>query len=195
MLNPNDREKIAQLLSQLHDLINELKRKTEIWQRDLESLEDRVEGFSDWFKVKPGMLVYSHLFDKNTFPSKASILHFVKRYYFENIPERWDRPRIEKRALEIIQRHEDPARFREILSKFQKEKFETPRVDIHSMTLEEIQKEFENQEKYPDVQSIKAALEPGFKKLLKDVTRREYAIKRILDEVGRLRSVSRILGS
>jgi len=66
-------------------------------------------------------------------------------------------------------------------------------VDIISMSPEEIKKEFENDEKYPDVKSIKEKLPDEFKSIVRSsIKKKETAIKKIIEEVQRLKSIRRL---
>ena len=133
-------------------------------------------------------------FTKELFPNKESIVRFMEDHYRERIPKSWTRHRITRHAMNVVSRRGGLNRFKEFISRHKSRRpVEKHIVDLHEIELEDIEKEFRDMAKYPDVKSIKDALPPGFGKLLKGITNREYAIKKIIDEVGRLRSVGKIL--
>lgn len=133
-------------------------------------------------------------FTRDLFPNKESIIRFMGDYYKERIPKSWTRPRITRHAMNVVNRRGGLERFKEFISRRESRRpVEKITVDLHEIELEEIEREFRDTTKYPDVESIKNALPSGFRKLLKGITNREYAIKKITDEIGRLRSVGKIL--
>ncbi|MGC9085802.1 MAG: hypothetical protein ACP5IT_06440 [Thermoproteota archaeon] len=66
-------------------------------------------------------------------------------------------------------------------------------VDVINMTSEEIKREFENDQKYPDVESIKKKLPDELRSLVSTkCKKKQTAIKKIIEEVEKLRSIRRL---
>jgi len=66
-------------------------------------------------------------------------------------------------------------------------------VDVMNMTPEEIRREFENDQKYPNVESIKKKLPDELRSLVSTkCKKKQTAIKKIVEEVEKLRGVRRL---
>lgn len=179
----------------LHQILLKLREDVKHCEENLEQaiaiLKDlRETAFEGRVNFDQFHLPFS---DTNVFLNKELIISFVRRYYGKKIPVDWARSKIEKEAVRIVSERGEPARFKEHLSSFLLEEESVKKINIFTMTSEDIKREFGNEKRYPDVEFIKLALEPSFRKKLRGVTSRESAIKRITDEVGKLRSVGRIM--
>ncbi|MDW8034159.1 MAG: hypothetical protein RMI79_04425 [Nitrososphaerota archaeon] len=68
-------------------------------------------------------------------------------------------------------------------------------VDIVALSPDEIRKEFENDQKYPNVESIREKLPDEYKSIIKrNIKKKSTAINKIIEEIEKIRSV-RKLGS
>jgi hypothetical protein len=182
----------------VESLVQSLLKLQENIRRCEENLEQATRILSDLREIYlQGKNSFNQLYlsfsDTHAFPNKELIISFVRRYYNKKIPTDWTRSSIEREAARVVSERGNLARFNEYLSRFLREKENIQKINVFTMTPEDIKKEFSNEEKYPNVEFIKLALEKGFRKKLKGVTSRESAIKKIIDEVGKLRSVGRIL--
>ncbi|MEM1548883.1 MAG: hypothetical protein QXR84_08125 [Candidatus Bathyarchaeia archaeon] len=65
-------------------------------------------------------------------------------------------------------------------------------VDVIAMSPDEIRKEFENDQKYPNVESIREKLPEEYKSIIRNVKRKSTAISKIIKEVEKLRSVRKL---
>ncbi|MEM2571080.1 MAG: hypothetical protein QXP96_05085, partial [Thermoproteota archaeon] len=65
-------------------------------------------------------------------------------------------------------------------------------VDVIAMSPDEIRKEFENDQKYPNVESIREKLPEEYKSIIRNVKRKSTAINKIIREVEKLRSVRKL---
>jgi hypothetical protein len=69
-------------------------------------------------------------------------------------------------------------------------------VDIINMTPEEIRKEFEDNQKYPDVESIRRKLPEEFRSIIKrNIKKKQTAINKILEEMEKLKGIRRLSGN
>lgn len=181
------------LLQEISELISDVRRvlkNTEL-SRNPTAVVALIRSFREDLsaKMEKRAFVFS---DRNIFPSKEAIVDFIRDFYNEYIPLRLRREEIEKEAVAISRSHESAsAQWRKILI-FLEKKSEKKLVDVFSMSPSDIEKTFSNTTKYPDVLAIKRALPKSFRSLLKDVRRRETAIRKIIAEVDRIKSVHKI---
>jgi tRNA uridine 5-carbamoylmethylation protein Kti12 len=69
-------------------------------------------------------------------------------------------------------------------------------VDIISMSPEEIRREFENDQKYPDVESIRRKLPKEFRSIVTgSIKKKQTAINKIVKEIEKLKGIRRLSGS
>jgi hypothetical protein len=178
----------------LTEILLKLKEDIRRCEENINRATDIILTLGDTSFVESGLNRFYPIFSNpDTFPSKELIVSFLHRYYNKKIPIDWPRSKIEREAMSMVDKTGGLARLNEYLSSYLLEKDKVKRLNILSMTSDEIRKEFSNEKKYPDVEFIKMALEPSFRKKLRGMTSKEGAIKRITDEVGKLRSVSGIL--
>jgi hypothetical protein len=67
-------------------------------------------------------------------------------------------------------------------------------LDLFNMTPEEIWREFGNDKKYPDVEAIRKKLPKELRSFVPRTSRKETAIRKIIEEVEKLTGVRRLAG-
>ena len=195
MPKADSRRELVTIIDKLHDTLVKLKRNMERSEENIREITDILASFEEiMYKVRdtfePSQM---WIFDKENFPNKESIISFVWQYYRRKLPIKWTRHKIEREATRIIQKSRDLDRTNKFISEYLEARRNVQVINVLSMTSEDIRKEFMNEKKYPDIEFIKLALQPSFRMKLKGITTRESAIKKIIDEVGKLKSVGRIL--
>lgn len=122
--------------------------------------------------------------------SKDTIISFVKDCYGETIPKSWNKRRVTNRAVEIFDKHGGLDKFKAMMIRFKhKQREEEARlVDVYSMEIEEIKKVLGEIAQTGGVEAIRKVLPLNLRYLLKGVTNNEYAIKKVVDQITRLRA-------
>lgn len=122
--------------------------------------------------------------------SKETIIKFVKNYYGESIPRSWVKARVIQRAIEIFDEQGGLDRFQDMMAQFEREESEaeTQVIDVYSMRVEEIKKVLGDIGQVGGTDAIKKALPQNLRYLLKGVRDPDYAIRKVVDQITRLRS-------
>ena len=122
--------------------------------------------------------------------SKDTIIRFVKDCYNETIPNSWNKWRVTNRAIEIFDKHGGLDKFKDMMLQFQhaQREGEARIIDVYSMEVEEIKKVLGEIAQTGGVEAVRKALPLNLRYLLKGVTNNEYAIKKVVDQITRLRA-------
>lgn len=65
-------------------------------------------------------------------------------------------------------------------------------IDVIAMSPDEIRREFEDDQKYPNVESIREKLPDEYKSIIRNIKKKSTAINKIIKEVEKLRSVRKL---
>lgn len=122
--------------------------------------------------------------------SKETIINFVKNYYGETIPKSWIKARVIERAVEVFDKHGGLNKFKDMLVQFQhkQREEETRIIDVYSMEVEDIKKVLGEIGQTGGAEAIRKALPPNLRYLLRGVSNPEYAIRKVVDQIIRLRA-------
>jgi hypothetical protein len=122
--------------------------------------------------------------------SKETIIKFVKNYYDETIPKSWIKARVIDRAVEVFDKHGGLDKFKDMIIQFQRKQREEEAqiIDVYSMEIGEIKKVLGEIGQTGGAEAIRKALPRNLRYLLKGVTNPEYAIRKVVDQITRLRA-------
>jgi len=175
------------------------KKKTSIDKSDLSvivELYEKVkknESFQDYVKSineaieKGSAIVYASTVIRKMLPPEHFI-SFAKSVY--GVDTNDPNEAIKEVAKIIVERGE----IEKIESNIKKYLVSTGViVDITTMSPEEIRKEFENDQKYPNVESIREKLPEEYRNIIKkSIKKKSTAINKIIEELEKIRSVRKL---
>jgi len=175
------------------------KKKTSIDKSDLSvivELYEKVkknESFQDYVKSineaieKGSAIVYASTMIRKMLPPEHFI-SFAKSVY--GVDTNDPNEAIKEVAKIIVERGE----IEKIESNIKKYLVSTGViVDITTMSPEEIRKEFENDQKYPNVESIREKLPEEYRNIIKkSIKKKSTAINKIIEELEKIRSVRKL---
>lgn len=132
------------------------------------------------------------LSNKHYFPKVNDIVDYIRKTYSISIPVSRSKQVVVWKAAKVIADHQGLDMLEmdlQTLRRLRKGREKIPKVNVYRMEINEIEREFNNITKYPDVESIKLAVKDSIpSRKISKIRTREGIIKAITDHVGRLRS-------
>jgi len=162
------------LLAELYEKL----KKSEEFHNYVKSMNEILE--------KSSAMLYVSTMIRRILPLEHFI-DFAKKLYGIDTDD------IDKAVKEIaktIVEHNETEKVRDIIRKYLVSTGTI--VDVIAMSPDEIRKEFENDQKYPNVESIREKLPEEYKSIIRNVKRKSTAINKIIREVEKLRSVRKL---